>query len=371
MRRAVAAAMAAVCCFATACSGDDDSSESSDKTSSESAASAKGSPTQSWKDASTAQPGSEDLDWKVHNVSDSGIAAATRGWTGVADSLGKKVTLSGPGKTVRYAPKRGQVTAIEMQWPWAVVYAGGNLTNQAAGPGELAVFDLRRGERRMVGKDGSAPPPSASGSVAMHDGELAYPTGPNNHFCLARLDLRTLDGKRVECAKPLKEGFSEFRLSDSGLGYTSFDNKRPAPCMTLKEVRDGETGTVDAAKPCVGWEVVPGTDSALWLQIRNRHRVEIATAYARDTEGKVAKLGPALSGSTTWCAGATYFVRPTSKDGTADDLMRWSPDDGLDVVWSPGKRKVSFVFPPQCGGSSITLPGLDGKQQPIVMSAPV
>ena len=367
MRRSAIAALVAVCGIVTACSGDNGAS--SESQSAESDSSSQRTATQTWKTATRAHADEDVLDWRTNELTDEGIAAGTRNWIGVADSLGKHVTLSGPNETLEYAPNSGRVQAIEMQWPWAIVYAGGNVANRRSGPGELAVFDLRTGDRRMVGKAGSAPPPAASGSVSMHDGELAYPTGPNNHFCLARLDLRTLDGERVECAKPLKEGFSEFRLTDSGLGFTSFDDARPAPCMTLKAAHDDEMEVVDAAKPCVGWEVVPSADTAVWLQINNRHRVEVSTAYARNPDGTVVKLGPALSGSTTWCGGATYYVRPASKDGTADDLMRWSPDDGLDVVWSASRRDVTFVFAPHCGGSSIALPGLNREHDPILLTA--
>lgn len=369
MRRTVIAAVVATCCLATACTGDDDGGPADDSPGK--AAGASGTPAGTWKNAGMTEAGNERLDWQAHNVADSGLASATRDWTGVADSLGKKVTFSGPGETLRFSPNHGQVQAIEMQWPWAVAYAGGDVTKANAGSGELAVFDLRNGKRRMVGTDGSAPPPSSAGSISMHDGDLAYPTGPNNHYCLARLDLRTLDGKRVDCAKPLKEGLTQFRLTSSGVGYTSFDNKRPAPCLTLKSAQDGKKDVVEAAKPCVGWEVVPGADSTLWLQIRNRHRVELATAYARDAAGAVVKLGPAMSGSTLWCGDATYFVRPASKDGKADDLMRWSPKTGLDVVWTPKGNDVSFVFAPRCGGSSISLPGVDRNQKPVLLSAPL
>lgn len=366
MRRSLVAAVVAACCLATACSGDDSPEEPAG-----SAAGARGLAPATWKEASTLAAGHDTLDWQRDDLPRSGFAAGTRDWTGAADSLGEHVTLTGPDDTITYAPRRGRVQSIEMQWPWAVVYAGGDLTEQGAGSGELVVFDLRTGERRMVGQDGTAPPPSPAGSISMHDGTLAYPTGPNHRYCLARLDLRTLGGERVDCAKPLKEGFTQFRLTPRGLGYTSFDDKRPAPCLTLKAVRNGDTGVVDAAKPCVGWEVVPGADSALWLQIRNRHRVELAHAYARNPDGSVVDLGPALSGSTSWCGDATYFVRPASKDGTADDLMRWSPQDGLDVVWTPSDDDVAFVFSPHCGGSSITLPALNAEHDPILLSAQV
>lgn len=367
MRRLVIAALVAACGVATACSGDDGASSDA---ASDDSSSATGASAQTWKEATRVKAGDDALDWRKTDLASDGLAAGTRRWTGVADSLGKRVSFTGPRDTFEYAPRSGRVQAVEMQWPWAVVYAGSDVTRPQAAPGELAVIDLRTGERRMVGRDGSAPPPSASGSVSMHDGELAYPTGPNNHYCLAQLDLRTLDGERVECAKPLKEGFSEFRLTAGGLGFTSFDNKRPA-CMTLKTFYDGKLNVVDAAKSCLGWEVVPDTDAAVWLQVDNRHRVEISTAYARKPDGTTVELGPALSGSTTWCGEATYFIRPASKDGTADDLMRWSPDDGLDVVWSTSRRDVTFVFAPHCGGSSIALPALDGERDPILLTAPL
>ncbi|UPK76206.1 hypothetical protein MU582_06075 [Nocardioidaceae bacterium SCSIO 66511] len=308
------------------------------------------------------------LNWTMRRLDDAGQAAATRAWTGVADTLGKQVTISGPGRTLRFRAARGRVQGLEMQWPWAVVYAGADMT-RGAKRGELAVYDLRSGNRRMVGKVGSAPPPSASGSISMDDGRLAYPTGPNNRYCLAQLDLKSLNGKRLTCAKPLKEGFTQFRLTPAALGYTSFDSKAK-PCLTLKRLDDGETDVVEAADRCVGWEVVPGEDSDVWLQVENRHRVEVGTAYARDGDGDAVKLGPAMSGSTTWCGGSTYYVRPAGKDGRADDLMRWSPESGLQRVWTPQGRKVSFVFAPHCGGSTITLPALDRKQNGIVLTAP-
>lgn len=313
------------------------------------------------------------LHWKTRSLRDKGPAASTRSWTGVADSLGKRVVISGPGdKTLRFKAKVGRVQGLEMQWPWAVVYAGGNLTGGRAPArhGQIAVYDLRDGSRRTVGEDGSAPAPAMAGSVSMHDGSLAYATGPNSHYCLAELDLDTLDGERLSCAKPLKEGFTQFRLTASGLGYTSFDDRRPNSCMTLKTIRGAQSEVLDAAKRCLGWEVVPGEDSVLWLQVRNPNRVEQAKAYARTADGKVKRLGPALSGSTTWCGGATYYVRPASRDGRADDLMRWSPESGLDVVWRPRNRRIAFVFAPHCGGSTITLPGFDRDQDPVILSAP-
>ncbi|MGH3359153.1 MAG: hypothetical protein ACRDO7_10150 [Nocardioidaceae bacterium] len=331
-----------------------------------------GVPTARWDDADLLEPETALLDWKTHQLRDKGPAAATRSWTGVADALGKRVVITGPGKTLRFQAATGRVQGLEMQWPWAVVYAGGSLTGGRAQSqqGEIAVFDLRDGTRRMVGDEGSAPPPAMAGSVSMHDGELAYATGSNRHYCLAKLDLASLDGKRLRCAEPLKEGFTQFRLTSTGFGYTSFDDRQPSSCMTLKTIRDDENDVIEAAKNCVGWEVVPGPDSDLWLQVRNPNRVEQARAYARTSDGEVRNLGPAMSGSTTWCDGSTYFVRPAQADGRADDLMRWSPESGLDVVWTPQGKDVAFVFAPHCGGSTITIPGFDRDQDPMILSAP-
>lgn len=331
-----------------------------------------GATAREWSDAEQAQAEESLLNWESHPLDDKGPAAWTNGWSGVADSLGKRVVISGPGKTMRFKARTGRVQSLEMQWPWAVVYAGGSLTGGRAGaqPGQIAVFDLRNSTRRMVGQQGSAPAPSQAGSVSMHDGELAYATGPNDHYCLAKLDLATLDGERLGCAKPLKEGFTQFRLTSNGLGYTSFDDRRPNSCMTLKTLRGDDSDVLRAAKNCVGWEVVPGEDSDLWLQVRNPNRIERAKAYARTDDGAVHSLGPALSGSTTWCDGSTYFIRPAGKDGQADDLMRWSPESGLDVVWTPKDRSMAFVFAPHCGGSTVTLPGFDRDQDPVILTAP-
>ncbi|UYM04078.1 hypothetical protein [Solicola gregarius] len=373
-------AIAALCLVAACSSGGDDEAADDETPTGSGASPSTGTSTDDGPESGGSGTGTDEapdaaeaetagLDWSVRKLRADGAAAATRGWTGVADTLGKRVTITGPGKTLRFRAGKGRVQALEMQWPWAVVYAGPSLTARGAKSGKLAVYDLRTGERRMVGQVGSAPPPAAAGSISMYDGALAYPTGPNDHYCLARLDLGSLDGEQLTCAKPLKEGFTQLRLTPDALGYTSFDN-RSKPCMTLKAVKNGTAQVVGAAKRCVGWEIVPGGESQLWLQIRNRHRVEIGTAYARGPDGEVAKLGAAMSGSSTWCGGATYYLRPASKDGTADDLMRWSPESGLERVWKPRGRKVSFVFAPHCGGSTITLPGLDRNQNAILMSAP-
>ena len=80
-------------------------------------------------------------------------------------------------------------------------------------------------------------------------------------------------------------------------------------------------------------------------------------------------LGPATSGTLTWCGDAAYFARDPQRDGDDAALLRWSPERGLDVVYeSPGGQ--AFLTAPRCGGDALTVTALaqSGDEQ---VSAPL
>ena len=107
-------------------------------------------------------------------------------------------------------------------------------------------------------------------------------------------------------------------------------------------------------RECRAWEgLVMPEGGAVWSVVPDENEVETGNVQARVGEGYY-DLGPGLTGSLTWCAGAAYFSRNQQTDTEPARLMRW---DGrsLAVVMETGEGGPSQMSAPRCGGDAITV----------------
>jgi hypothetical protein len=114
-----------------------------------------------------------------------------------------------------------------------------------------------------------------------------------------------------------------------------------------------ETTPFEGVPDCTAWDGLVTDDGAVWSVIPHERAVENAEVHARAGDGWF-DLGPATSGSLTWCGDAAYFVRDPQRDKDPARLMRWNADDGLETVYETSGGHA-FLEVPRCGGDSITV----------------
>ena len=104
---------------------------------------------------------------------------------------------------------------------------------------------------------------------------------------------------------------------------------------------DGTEATpFDGVDQCVAWDGLLPDDGAVWSTISDERRIEKANFYAA-TGGAQSDLGPGTAGSLVWCSGAAYFTRDPQTEADPAALMRWSPTEGLAVVYESSVGRPS------------------------------
>jgi len=292
-----------------------------------------------------------------------------QGWTIVVDEERSLATLSGPGSLTVSGDKRFRVDEVLLDRGWAVVVLGDTLQQQ---PARATVVNLATGRQTVL--DGTADPPTVNGGTwALLDGLLVHATRADGDYCLAARSLSGLGpdapGEIVYCAAD-RHGFSNARLTPTSLGLMTFDDQRPS-CRTLGTVdNDGGIEPVGGVEDCKGWELVQADAGPVWSVIPRPNALDEARVHATAPDGSTVDLGPATSGSLTWCAGATYFARDPQSPGEPARLMRWTDAGAFEVVYETTGSGQAFLDGPRCGGDRITVSAYaeSGDQQ---VSAPV
>ena len=101
--------------------------------------------------------------------------------------------------------------------------------------------------------------------------------------------------------------------------------------------------------------VYAGTgNGAVWSELPNEKRVERGVFYAT-YDNAVEKLGPGTTGTLTWCGDSAYFVRDAQKDRDKARLLRWTPDNSLEVVYETRGLGDAFLAPPACADGVLTV----------------
>ncbi len=245
------------------------------------------------------------------------------GWTAVVDEERSLVTLSGTKNVTVSGDKRFRVDTVLLDEGWAVVVLRDTLQQR---PSRATVVDLASGGTTVL--DGASDPPTVNGGTwALHGGLLVHATrGRLNDYCLAARNLATRGpdarGAVVYCS-PERHGFTNARISPAEVALMVFDDQRPS-CRSLGTLADGDLVPLPEIEPCKGWEAVVTESGPVWSEIPRPNVLDESRVLAGAADGSVVDLGPATSGSLTWCAGRDVLrARPT-------DPRRPGPPAALD-----------------------------------------
>ncbi len=129
----------------------------------------------------------------------------------------------------------------------------------------------------------------------------------------------------------------------------AFDDHRPS-CRSLGTLADGDLLPLPGVEPCKGWEAVVTESGPVWAEIPRPNVLDESHVYAGAPDGSVVDLGPATSGSLTWCAGATYFVRDPQSPGEPARLLRWTDAGAFEVVYETPARRPGLPRRPPVRG---------------------
>jgi hypothetical protein len=342
-RYAAAAALALTLVLVTACSNDDDPSASGTDASAPTSDATTGST------SNTAVPRTTLLDWHPMGKPARDTVVRSSEWTLTVPDSGAEARLVGPGRKATIGAGKGRrITDAFLDADHAVIVSQDEQEQrpQTITTVELATYTL--GEVH-------SPEPGPGGPVAYDDGTLTYavyrPGGKD--YCLATYDVVAGTGEKGYCAPP-REGFSNATVSPGGIGLMTFDDTRPISCRTLVSVDGSDTTPVPGTPECTGWEALLTADGAVWSELPNEKRVERGTFYAtHDTT--VTKLGPGTNGTLTRCGDSAYFARDSQKDQDKARLLRWTPDDELEVVYETRGLGDAFLAPPACADGVLTV----------------
>lgn len=292
------------------------------------------------------------LDWREVPGPTTTAATVSGRWRLSVPERATTAVLDGPRPTTVEAPARHRITDALIDGEYAVVVSEDTQARQ----GNVAtVIDLASGNRFTV-DDESEVPTTTGGTWSLGEGQLLHATtGPERSYCLATVDLARRSSSLGWCA-PARHGFNGARITPAGTALLTFDDHRPS-CRTLVEVVRARVTPLPGAPQCTGWDAALVPDGAVWSVAAKAQRIEEARFFARARDDWFS-LGPGMSGSLTWCAGATYFVRDPQQAGEPARLMRWSPDDGLTVAFETAGRGPAFLSEPRCGGDTLTVTAL-------------
>lgn len=296
------------------------------------------------------------LDWTpVPGSADVAVTLAGS-WRLSVPQDGSQASVSGPRikrPIVVDAGTEGRVTTAELSGRWALVVVSDRAEER---PAVATLVDLETLRLRTL--DGTSEVPTISGGTwALGEDRVLHATyGPRHAYCLASVDLPSLTSKIAWCA-PRRTGFTNARLAPGGATVMAFDDQRPS-CRTVGEVAGGSLVRFPGVPDCRAWEGVLLDGSRVWSVVEDEKRIEAARFYAAVGEGYV-DLGPGKSGTLVACGGAAYFARDPASDDAPAQVMRWTPDEGLAVVYESPRGGPAFVGgAPRCGGDRLTVTAL-------------
>jgi hypothetical protein len=306
------------------------------------------------------------LDWTPAPGRVSDTITVAGDWTLTVTEKGDRALLRGPTQATVIAGRRGRISEALIDGKYAVIVVSDKLEEQ---PGRATVVDLATGDSFTL--DGGSDVPTVNGGTwALGEGHVLHATyGPGRAYCLASVDLASGDSTITWCA-PARNGFSNARIAPGGDSLMTFDDSQPS-CRSVVAV-DGDTVTeLPGVTPCKAWDAVLLTGSRVWSVVPKDGQIEAAHLYAAAGDAAF-DLGPGKSGTLVACHGAAYFARDPQRDGDPAQVLRWSDDGSLSVVYeSPAGGPAFIAGPPRCGGDRLTVTALTaGGDEQVVAVTP-
>lgn len=266
------------------------------------------------------------------------------------DQAGTTARITAPGAgttTISSGPDR-RISDALLDGDWAVVVLQ---DRQESRPSVAQVVNVADDQQSFT-LDGHSDLPTVNGGTwSLGDGHLVHATEDKGRYCAATVDLGVAASTLGWCAPP-RHGFNSARTTPYGDAILSFDDSRPS-CRTVGRMDALRLEPFPGVPDCTAWDGLLTRDGAVWAVVPNERQVEQSHVYARSGDGYV-DLGPAVSGSLTWCDGAAWFARDPQTDRGPATLMRWTPGGGLDVAYRTDGGHA-FLEAPRCGGSTITI----------------
>lgn len=294
-------------------------------------------------------PAAAPLDWTpVPGPTAKSVTTSGNGWTLTVS--GASASLDGPDGSSGFATSSRKVSDALLDDDYAVVVLQDRAEQK---PAIAQVTVLASGKTFTI--DGRSDVPTTNGGTwSLGEGRLLHATVSDGKYCAASVDLATQKSTLGWCA-PARSGFNGAHITPAGDSLLTFDDSRPS-CRTVTTL-DGASATPFTGVPeCTAWDGLLVDDGAVWSVVPKEQAIESAHFYSR-TGDDYFDLGPGTSGSLTWCAGASYFVRDPQRQGDPAALMRWTPEDGLSVAYESPKGQA-FLDKPRCGGDAITVTAL-------------
>lgn len=266
-------------------------------------------------------------------------------WSVLVDRQGRTATLTGPDR-VTVTPRSGRVVSqVAMDDGFAVV---AEESPDGRGAPAATVVDLADGSTYPV----SDPP--AGESWTLHDETLRYATfDADDDYCLVEADAGTAKGDFVHCAAA-RHGITRITTGDHGTAFLDFDDRRPISCRTPMLLTTDGAIPVEEAADCSSWDVAAMPGGAVWSEVRNERRPDEGV-FRAVVDGTTHDLGAGTTGTLTPCGDSAYFARdPVGRDDRAQ-LLRWTPEATLEVVFESRSRGNAFLAPPECAGDVLTV----------------
>lgn len=303
-------------------------------------------------DPATASATTDLLDWSAVAGSTDDTSTVSGEWTLTVNGARTLATLDGPDRRQIPSGKRGRITEALINGEYAVVVIGDRLEQR---PATATVVDLADGTTSTI--DGRSEVPTVNGGTwALGETTLLHATRQRSSYCLARTQLPDLTTVVVWCAPP-NQGFNAARISSAGEAMLTFDDQHPS-CRTVVTIHDGDVTPFPEVAKCTAWEGVLLSGGRIWSVIPNQRQVGEARIYASVGES-FFDLGPGISGTLTACSGAAYFGRDPGRDGGPAQVLRWTPDGALSVIYeSASGGNAVLGGPPRCGEDHLTVTAL-------------
>lgn len=333
-----------------------------------SASSSSGGPSSSGASASdspTGDPTTDLLEWSKAPGPVTDTTTVSGDWTLTVTAKGDRALLRGPTEATVTAGARGRVSEALIDGEYAVVVVSDKLEEQ---PARATVVDLATGASYVL--DGRGEVPTVNGGTwALGQGHVLHATyGPGRAYCLASVDLASRTSTIAWCA-PARQGFSNARIAPGGDSLMTFDDSQPS-CRSVVSVDGGAVTELPGVTPCKAWDAVLLAGGRVWSVVPKDGQIEAAHLYAAIGDTRY-DLGPGKSGTLVACHGAAYFARDPQRDGDPAQVLRWSDDGSLSVVYeSPTGGPAFIAGPPRCGGDRLTVTALTaaGDEQVVAVT---